>query len=136
MSAKFLVVDDQADIRSLVQEILRGYGCDCELAESGQEALSKLSSPEQAACFDAILLDTTLPGLDGYQVLERLKHQLHTSEIPVILLSESDEGEEIIKGYAQGADYLLLKPFTHGQIAYGLDVVFSEEESDQKVFEL
>ena len=132
---KFLVVDDHEDIRTLVEATLASYGCECELAVDGEDALEKLAREDDAKQFDAIFLDLMMPKLSGYQVIQKLKQWPHTKEIPVIMLTAKSEGDDIINGYKQGADYYIPKPFSREQIAYGLDIIFGEEEAEPPVEE-
>ncbi len=121
---KFLIVDDHEDIRTLVEATLNSYGCECEMAVDGQDALEKLATEADAKKFDAIFLDLMMPRLSGYEVIERLKQWPHTREIPVIMLTAKSESDDIIEGYKHGADYYIPKPFNRQQIAYGLDMIF------------
>jgi DNA-binding response OmpR family regulator len=128
MRPRFLVVDDDADTRNLVEAMLNALVCDATLVESGEEALEALDSEEKVKAFDAVFLDVMMPGLNGFEVLERLKAQELTKELPVIMLTAKDGGDELIAGYRIGADYYIPKPFTKQQIEFGLDLLLADHE--------
>jgi DNA-binding response OmpR family regulator len=125
----FLIVEDHEDIRNLLGVTLNSLGCQVEMAENGEQAMSMLDSAEKAKKYDAIFLDIMMPVMNGYEVLEALKGKEYTREIPVIMLTAKGSGDDIIEGYKYGADYYIPKPFTRDQIVYGLDIVFSDEEA-------
>ncbi len=79
MSSRILIVDDEEGIRLLYKEELEEEGYEVELASSGEEALKKLDSGQM----DMVLLDIKMPGMDGVEVLRKLKEKY--KELPVIL---------------------------------------------------
>jgi len=79
MSSRVLIVDDEEGIRLLYKEELEEEGYEVELASSGEEALKKLDSGQM----DMVLLDIKMPGMDGVEVLRKLKEKY--KELPVIL---------------------------------------------------
>jgi two-component system phosphate regulon response regulator PhoB len=100
-----LVVDDEEDVVEVVSHFLEEEGYTVLRAYDGEQALDK-ASPE----VDLILLDIMLPGLDGYQVCERLRSRVETETIPIIFLSAKSEEEDQIKGLMLGGDSYLTKP--------------------------
>lgn len=100
-----LVVDDEEDVVEVVSHFLEEEGYGVERAYDGEEALAK-ASPET----DLIILDIMLPGLDGYEVCERLRSRIETETIPIIFLSAKTEEEDQIKGLMMGGDDYLTKP--------------------------
>jgi two-component system OmpR family response regulator len=103
---RILVVDDEEPIRDLVSSALRFAQFEVTVATSGIEALKavSLSSP------DLIVLDITMPQLDGWEVCRRLRRDGDTT--PVIFLTARDEQEEKVRGLRLGADDYLTKPFS------------------------
>ncbi len=79
MKKRVLIVDDEEGIRLLYKEELEEEGCEVELASSGEEALEKLESDN----IDLVLLDIKMPGMDGVEVLRKVKERW--KELPVIL---------------------------------------------------
>ena len=130
MSPKFLVIDDDKDILSLMDAVLQSFGCQSELVASGERGLELLGNPDCAAQFDAIFLDLMLPGMHGYEVIEKIKQMEHAKSIPVIMLTCKGKGDEIISGYSHGADYYIPKPFTRAEILYGINLFLGEQQQD------
>ena len=106
-SAHVLVVDDNEANRDLLARRLQREGHRVELAVDGLDALARLA----ADAFDLVLLDVMMPGMDGYEVLQRLKADNALRHIPVILISALNDTDNMVKGISQGADDYLPKPF-------------------------
>ena len=104
MNYKILVADDEAEIRSLLKLYLENEGSSVVEAVDGLEAMEKLKSDKPDLC----VLDIMMPGMDGYQVLRKLRED---SNIPVIILSAKDADSEKILGLNLGADDYIAKPF-------------------------
>lgn len=102
-----LVVDDLAENRELLSRRLSRLGYSVELAESGQRALEFVAGRP----VDLILLDIMMPGLNGIEVLQRLKAAAATQHIPVVMLSSTDQADTVVNCIALGADDFLPKPF-------------------------
>jgi CheY-like chemotaxis protein len=105
--ARILVVDDVEDNREVLRRRLKRQGYDVACAESGQAALDLLGS----APFDLMLLDVLMPGLDGYEVLERAKSDPATNHVPVIMISALDDVASVVRCIERGAEDYLPKPF-------------------------
>jgi signal transduction histidine kinase len=102
-----LVVDDNRTNRLKLSLGLEQQGHTVGLAEDGQQALDIL----KGEAFDVVLLDIVMPGMDGYQVLERVKADLALRDIPVIVISAVDEMDSVVKCIEMGAEDYLPKPF-------------------------
>jgi DNA-binding response OmpR family regulator len=110
---KILIVEDDLFLRRLCQKKLEKEGFEVILAEDGREGIkqAKKTSP------DLILLDIILPNIDGFEVLKILKDEVSTKLIPIILLSNLGQKEDINKGLALGAsDYLIKAHFSPQEI--------------------
>ena len=103
---KILLVDNNRSNQELLYRQLDREQYLVSLAESGEEALQAIAEED----FDLILLDIVMPGLNGYQVLDRLKHS-RWKHIPVIMISSLTEIESITKCIEMGAEDYLPKPF-------------------------
>jgi signal transduction histidine kinase len=103
---KILVVDDNRMNRIKLSRSLEQQGHTVGLAEDGQQALDML----QAEAFDVVLLDIMMPGMDGYEVLERIKGS-ELRDIPVIVISALDEVDSAVRCIEIGAEDYLPKPF-------------------------
>ena len=105
--AEILVVDDDADIRSLIRMTLESYGYSVREASDGHHALEALE--EHAP--DAMVLDVMMPRMDGLQLVNELKADPATATIPVILLSAKAQADDVRAGIDAGADAYVTKPF-------------------------
>jgi adenylate cyclase len=106
-TASLLVVDDNEPNRDMLKRRLERLGYNVSCAENGRDALEKI----QAESFDLVLLDIIMPVMDGFEVLDRLKAEPALNEIPVIVLSASDELDHVVTGIQKGAKDYLTKPF-------------------------
>jgi len=111
--AQILVVDDEPDILSVLVYHLSRDGHRVATAVNGPGAL-KAALADQP---DLIVLDLMLPGMDGYEVLRRLRRDERTEMIPVILLTARREEEERVKGFEVGADDYITKPFSARELS-------------------
>lgn len=102
-----LVVDDSETNRDILARRLTREGYEVECATDGARALEALGGRK----FDLVLLDIMMPGLNGYQVLERLKATPELRDIPVIMISALDEIDSIVRCIEMGAEDYLPKPF-------------------------
>jgi two-component system alkaline phosphatase synthesis response regulator PhoP len=108
VSHSVLVVEDEEDIRELVSYNLLRQGYQVAGVATGEEALETI----QAKPPDVVLLDLMLPGVDGLTVCQKLKSNLKTCSIPVIMLTAKGEETDIVKGLNMGADDYVTKPFS------------------------
>lgn len=105
---KILIVDDIPLNIKVVGKLLKENNFDIAFANSGKEALQKA----QHYTYDLILLDVTMPEMDGYQVCRELKKDDRTKEIPVIFLTARVDAENILEGFNAGAVDYIAKPFS------------------------
>jgi len=103
---RMLVVDDEPFNRMLLSTTLEELGHETDTAADGAEALEKLRS----GAFDLVFLDLVMPGLDGFQVLERMKGSPELRNIPVLVVSSVDEMESVTRCIELGATDYLPKP--------------------------
>ena len=101
---RILVVDDEPDVRRLVQELLARAGHAVVEATSGQEALDCLHEAQP----DLIVLDVSMPGMDGWQALARIRD---VTDVPVLMLTAHGGELERVRGLRAGADDYVVKPF-------------------------
>ena len=103
---KVLVVDDEPNIRELVQVALTFHGCTVVTAATGQEALRSAGAVQP----DLVVLDVVLPDLDGFEVCRRLRAR--GDDVPIIFLTARDTSSETVQGLALGGDDYVTKPFS------------------------
>jgi two-component system, OmpR family, response regulator len=101
---RLLVVEDEPDLRSGLEQALREEGYAVDGAADGEEGIYKAETWD----YDAIVLDVMLPKLDGWQILERLRKRKKT---PVLMLTARDGVRDRVRGLDLGADDYLAKPF-------------------------
>jgi len=104
---RILVVDDERLNRKVLSDLLKGEHT-VILAKSGEQALQRV---DRDAEIDLILLDVIMPGMDGYEVLRRLKNDDKTREIPVIFITSRNASEDEERGLLLGAVDYVAKPF-------------------------
>ena len=110
--ARILVVDDIATNRKLLADLLAVEGYDVVIATSGEEALARIDADKP----DLVLLDVVMPGLNGYEVCERIRGDESSGVLPVIMVTALDPTEERIKGLEAGADDFLTKPINRPEL--------------------
>ncbi|MEX2466065.1 MAG: ATPase, T2SS/T4P/T4SS family [Gemmatimonadota bacterium] len=103
-----LLVEDEAQDRLLIGSIVRDLGFEVVEAETGEAAVEMLDKDEHA--FSLVLLDLMLPGIDGLEVLRRIRKSLSTQFLPVVVLTSSPDPRNEIELLEQGADDYMLKP--------------------------
>jgi DNA-binding response OmpR family regulator len=126
--ARVLVVDDDADIRGLVRELLERSGYRVAAAADGREGLRALyASPP-----DLVLLDVNMPHLDGWQTLERIRD---LSDVPVIMLTAQGAELEKVRGLKAGADDYVTKPFGRQELLARVEAHLRRGSEGRKVLE-
>ena len=108
MSKRVLIADDEPNIVTPLEFLMEQVGLEVRVARNGHEVL------ELAAAFqpDLILLDVMMPGLNGYEVCQRLKSDPTLRQVRVLMLSAKGRDVEVAKGLELGADAYITKPFS------------------------
>src|SRR5271169_200779 len=101
-----LIVEDNADIRHILDLMLKSAGYQTYTASNGAAALAQVAERR----FDLILLDIIMPGMDGYQVARHLRADHATQDIPIIMVSARDDVVDQVLGLDLGADDYICKP--------------------------
>lgn len=112
-SKRILVVDDALMDRMKLAMALKALGHDVEECPSGEDALTAVRDGE----FDLIMLDLLMPGMDGHAVLAALKADDATRKLPVVIVSSTDDSDDLARVQALGAAAHLPKPFTPDTLA-------------------
>ena len=126
MPKKILAVDDEKNILRLVEANLQREGYEVVTAADGLEALRKVEEEHP----DLIVLDVTMPGMDGFQVLETLRSKPETQDIPVIMLTAKAQESDVLKGWQSGADMYLTKPFSPSELIMFVKRIFKSKSDD------
>lgn len=106
---KFLIIEDDDDLRALLEKTLRDDGHVVESETNGADGLTRTIFQD----YDLIILDVMLPELNGWEVLERLRKKKST---PVLMLTSIDSPEDRIRGLDLGSDDYISKPFDIGEL--------------------
>ena len=116
-----LAVDDIPVNQTLLKSQLRFSEYDVITASNGKDALKKIATDHP----DAVLLDIMMPGMDGFDVLEAIRQNPETEELPVIMLTSLSEMEHHAHATMKGANGYLTKPLVTNQLIASLDKLFS-----------
>ena len=108
MSAKVLVVEDEAPLAEMLRYNLKAEGFSVVHAETGEEALMLLDEERP----DLVVLDWMLPGVSGIELCRRLRSKSDTCSVPIIMLTARGEESDRIRGLSTGADDYVTKPFS------------------------
>ena len=114
---RILIVEDEAAIRAGLIDVLVYHGYEVEFAEDGPTGLKK----GQSGHYDLILLDVMLPGMDGFEVCDRIRQQ--NRDQAIIMLTAKTSDEDIIQGFSLGADDYVAKPFSVAQLVLRIQAV-------------
>jgi len=114
---RILIVEDEEAIRTGLSDVLVFHGYEVDCAAEGNEGLDKALS----GGFDLILLDIMLPGMDGFEICNRVRSQ--DRDQPIIMLTARSSDEDIIQGLSLGADDYVAKPFSVAQLVLRVQAV-------------
>jgi putative two-component system response regulator len=112
--SRILVVDDEQDICALLLHYLEELGYDCYATGSFREAINQIQNNQ----LDLIITDLLMPEMDGIALLREIKHR--DDNLPVVMITSSNDPLSIIKAMKTGADDYILKPFTLQDISHGI----------------
>lgn len=121
-------VDDESSIRELYQFALTGAGFSVSCFEGGEEMFAEVKNRIP----DLFILDIMLDGADGYEILRRLRENVETREIPVIMVSAKDTEIDKVKGLNLGADDYLSKPFGVLELVARINAKLRKKDSRRK----
>ena len=122
-----LVEEDEQAIRAGLVDVLVFHGYEVGSAATGPEGLEKSLTGK----FDLILLDIMLPGMDGYEICDRIRAQDRNQ--PIIMLTAKTSDEEIIQGLKLGADDYVAKPFSIQQLVLRIEAVLRRSQVGQEL---
>ena len=134
MPRKILTCDDEKHIVRLIQVNLERQGYEVITAFNGAECLAKVAEDRP----DLIVLDVMMPEMTGFEVLEALKKNPETENIPVIMLTARAQDADVLRGWQSGVECYLTKPFNPMELIAFVKRIFSMEEGvvDEKRYTL
>jgi CheY-like chemotaxis protein len=109
---RVVVADDDATTIVMISTILKHFKFECHVAHNGEEALDIVRETRPAL----VLLDVSMPQMDGFETLTALRCEMATRNTPVILISAHHDEAEVVKGFSLGADDYVTKPFNSGEL--------------------
>ncbi len=127
---RILVVDDEADLREILEFNLESEGYDVLTASSGEEAIEILSSPENKV--DLILLDIMMGGISGLKTASKIQKDLLLN-IPIIFLTAKITENDLLTGFSIGADDYITKPFSLKEVLARIKAVIRRHEASSSV---
>lgn len=122
-----LVVEDEEAIRAGLIDVLVFHGYEVDSAATGPEGLEKALTGK----FDLILLDIMLPGMDGYEICDRIRAEDRNQ--PIIMLTAKTSDDEIVHGLKLGADDYVPKPFSIQQLVLRIEAVLRRSRVGQEM---
>ncbi len=124
---RILVVEDEEAIRTGLIDVLVFHGFEVDSAATGPDGLRKALTGK----FDLILLNVMLPGMDGYEICDRIRTEDRNQ--PIIMLTAKTSDEEIIQGLKLGADDYVPKPFSIQQLVLRIEAVLRRSQVGQEL---
>jgi pilus assembly protein CpaE len=116
---RILFVDDEEQIRKLLSTWLTRHGYEVTVANDGLEALKAI----RAKAPDLVITDVNMPNMNGLELTRRLRSDHRTARIPVIMLSARKQADDVLSGYAEGADEYIPKPVEMAVLAAKIEVL-------------
>ena len=134
MARKILTCDDEKHIVRLIQVNLERQGYEVITAFNGAECLEKVKEDRP----DLIVLDVMMPEMTGFEVLDILKKNPETEDIPVIMLTARAQDSDVLRGWQSGVECYLTKPFNPMELIAFVKRIFSMEDgiADEKRYTL
>ena len=124
MNGRVLIIEDEVELGELVQLFLSKDGIDSDIALTAEAGFDCISNNN----YDLITLDINLPGMDGFEFLQKLRQ---SSDMPVIILSAREGDEDIVLGLGLGADEFVNKPFAPKVLVARIRALLRRVRSDQ-----
>ncbi len=122
---RILIVEDEIAIRTGLIDVFVYHGYDVDFADHGDDGLAKALTGE----FDLILLDVMLPGMNGFEICNRIREQ--SKDQAIIMLTAKSSDEDIIEGLTLGADDYVAKPFSVAQLVLRVEAVLRRTATPQ-----
>ncbi|MCP3875808.1 MAG: response regulator transcription factor [Desulfobacteraceae bacterium] len=124
MKKRILIVDDEPNIVVPLEFLMKQNNYDVQSADTGEKALDLIATWEP----DLILLDIMLPGMDGYEVCQKIRQEKEFSNIRIIFLSAMARSIDIAKGMGLAADDYITKPFATDYVVKTIKELLAEDK--------
>ncbi|MFT5451245.1 MAG: two-component system chemotaxis response regulator CheY [Enterobacterales bacterium] len=122
---KILIVDDFSTMRRIIKNLLRDLGfTNTAEADDGQTALPML----QSGNFDFLVTDWNMPGMEGIELLKRVRADENLKSLPVLLVTAEAKKEQIVEAAQAGVNGYIVKPFTSGTLKLKIEKIFERLE--------
>jgi len=118
---RILIVEDEERIRKVINILIRAENIEIEEASDGKMALEKIFG----ANYDLVILDLMLPEVDGFSVLEEIRGNEDTKDLPVIIVSARSTDKDILEGLKGGANYYIPKPFEPQELISSIELILN-----------
>jgi len=123
---RILVVDDEEDIRFVIQTLLERHGFTVETAVDGLDAIEKMKKNR----YDLVILDILMPNMDGFEVAKKMgEMDIHT---PVIMLTAKADDKSMWEGYRHGATLYIPKPFENKYLVDAVNYLIGDISEEQR----
>lgn len=134
LKTKILLAEDDENLGILLKEYLKARNFDAELFTNGEKALKSL----ERNSYDICVLDVMMPVMDGFTVAKEIRK--YKKDMPIVFLTAKSMKEDVLEGFAIGADDYLTKPFSMEELIFRIDAILRRTKSninaDEKVFTL
>jgi two-component system alkaline phosphatase synthesis response regulator PhoP len=120
---RVLIVDGNPEDAQALAEPLRARGFTIDVAPDGEAAVAVLERDHP----DVVLLEVTMPGGNGMEILDRIRANPHLASTPVVIVTAKTGDDDVLEGYKFGADYYLTKPVTPRRLLRGIGLVLGRE---------
>lgn len=126
---RILIIDDSPTVIKMLQIVLESKDYEVITAYDGETGLKKVYSDKP----DIVILDIMLPDIDGYEVCERIKNNANSKDIPVIMLTAKDMGEDFNKAMEKKADWYIVKPYDVEHLIRVINTLTEEPGSEDEL---
>ncbi|MBZ0137456.1 MAG: protein kinase [Planctomycetes bacterium] len=128
MSERILIADDSRELRTVLSAQLRKLGFDVQVATDGQDALDRARTFKPTL----VIMDIMMPKLSGLQATKRMRDDKTLSGVPIILMSQLGEEQDVVEGIEAGADEYLVKPFRQAELAARVRILLRKSSGSAK----
>src|SRR5205814_7012715 len=125
--ARIVFVDVEEQTRELLSTWLSRHGYEVTLANAGWEALKAI----RAKMPDLVITDVNMPNMNGFELTRRLRADHRTARIPVVMLSARKQADDVLTGYAEGADEYIPKPVEMAVLSAKIEVLIKRFRATQ-----